>query len=302
MTNNKNYSEEYALTFLPSHLSEAVKKSAALYHGTVSEIRLRTGCPVFITVGDKNISCPAVCTSSDMDECVRALCGNSLYCHSETIKEGYICTSGGIRAGVCGRAVCEGGKIIAVTDISSVSIRIPHRVPGAADELCRLICDRNFGGMIIYSPPGMGKTTALREICARLSSKPYNLRIAVIDTRFELCGALGGEMTFDALEGYPRAQGMETAVRTLSPQLIICDEIGSPEDAAAVSRSIGAGVPAVVSAHASSLEELCMKKYMKDLLDSGAFTYAAGIHRRDGKWFMDISRLKSDIQSEALLL
>lgn len=290
---NNNYSEEHALTFLPNRLREAVRKSAALYHGTLSEVRLRAERAVFITVGDKNIACPAVCTSDELDECVRALCGNSLYCHSETIKEGYICTSGGIRAGVCGRAVCEGGKIIAVTDISSVSIRIPHRVPGAADELCKLICSSDFSGMIIYSPPGEGKTTALREICARLSSKPYNLRIAVVDTRFEICGALGGEMSFDALEGYPRAVGMETAVRTLSPQLIICDEIGSTEDAAAVSHSFGAGVPTVVSAHASCIEELCMKKYMKELIDSGAFTYAVGIHRRDGKWILDVSRLTS---------
>lgn len=291
---SNNYSEEHALAYLPSRLSEAVRRSAALYHGTLGEIRLRAERPVFITVGDKNISCPAVCTSEELNECVSALCGNSMYCHSETIKEGYICTSGGIRAGVCGRAVCEGGEIIAVKDISSVNIRIPHRVPGAADELCRLICDKDFSGMIIYSPPGGGKTTALREICARLSSKPYNLRLAVVDTRFEICGALGGDMSFDALEGYPRAAGMETAVRTLSPQLIICDEIGSPQDAAAIRHSFGAGVPTVVSAHASCLEELCMKSYMRELIDSGAFTYAVGMHRRDGKWLMDISRITPD--------
>lgn len=291
MTVNNNYSEEHALSFLPERLREAVKRSSALYRGAVSEIRLREGCPLYITVSGKNISCSAVCSADEIDMTVRALCGNSLYCHSETIKEGYICTAGGIRAGVCGRAVSENGKVSAVTDISSVAIRIPHRIPGAADELCRLICDSAFRGMIIYSPPGMGKTTALREICARLSSKPYSLRIAVVDTRFEICGALGGEMTFDALEGYPRSKGIECAIRTLSPQLILCDEIGSEEDAAAIASSYGAGVPTVVTAHASSIEELCMRGYMRALIDSGAFTYAVGISRRDSKWVMDVSRL-----------
>lgn len=291
MTQKKNYSEEYALSFLPVRIAECVRKAAALYHGTVGEIRLRTDCPVFITVGRKNIQCGAGCTPDEMLSVLRALCGNSLYCHSETIKDGYICTPAGLRAGVCGRAVTEDGKIISVTDITSVAIRIPHRFPGAADGLCRIIADRDFRGMIIYSPPGEGKTTALREICARLAAKPYSLRIAVIDTRFEICGALGGDLSIDALEGYPRAKGMETAVRTLSPQLIVCDEIGCAADAVAVEESFGAGVPCVISAHASSLEELCMRDYMKRLIDSGAFSCAVGLSPKDGAFMFDVTDL-----------
>ncbi len=274
-----NYTEEYAITYLPKRIAESVRKTAALYNGKISEIRLRSSCPVYITAGEKNVSCSVSCTADEMYETVRTLCGNSMYCHSETIKEGYICTPGGIRAGVCGRAVTENGKISAVTDISSVVMRIPHRFPGASDSLCRLICRENFRGMIIYSEPGKGKTTALREICARLGAAPYSMRIAVIDTRFEICGALGGEYTLDALYGYPRAQGIETAVRCLSPELIVCDEIGNASDADAILQSMGAGVPTVVSAHAGSVEELKMKPYINMLLESGAFNYTVGIER-----------------------
>lgn len=299
MIPNKNYSEEYALSFLPHRIAESVRKAAALYRGNINEVRLRTDCPVYITAGNKNVKCSAGCTQDEMLSVVRALCGNSLYCHSETIKEGYICTSCGLRAGVCGRAVTENGKIISVTDITSVSIRIPHRYPGAADGLCRLICDSAFKGMIIYSPPGGGKTTALREICARLAAPPYSLRIAAVDTRFEICGGLGGDLSVDALCGYPRAKGMETAVRTLSPQLIVCDEIGSAEDAAAVGNSFGAGVPCVVSAHAASVEELYMKDYMKQLCESGAFSCAVGLGLRDGKFMFDITSLECARRSAA---
>ncbi|MCI8611560.1 MAG: AAA family ATPase [Clostridiales bacterium] len=293
MEKGKDFNEEAALAYLPSRLTEAARKSAALYHGMISEIRLRAGCPMFLSVGGKNISCGVSPTADELSMIIRSLCGNSLYCHSETIKEGYICTEGGIRVGVCGRAVTEGGKILSVTDISSVAIRIPHRVPGVADGICRLILEEGFRGAILYSPPGVGKTTALREIAARLGAKPYNIRIAIIDTRFEICGSLGGDVTYDALAGYPRAKGMETAVRTLSPQLILCDEIGSEEDAQAIYTSFGAGVPTVVTAHAGSLEELCVRPFMRALIDSGAFTYAVGLSRTQSGFTLDINRIST---------
>lgn len=293
MEKGKDFNEEAALAYLPVRLSEAARKTAALYCGRISEIRLRIGCPMFLSIGNKNVSCGVSPTADELSMIIRSLCGNSLYSHSETMKEGYICTEGGIRVGVCGRAVTEGGKILSVTDISSAAIRIPHRIPGAADGICRLIMEEGFRGAILYSPPGVGKTTALREIAARLGGKPYNLRIAVIDTRFEICGSLGGELTCDALSGYPRAKGMETAVRTLSPQLILCDEISSEEDAAAIYTSFGAGVPTVVTAHAGSLEELCVRPFMRKLIDSGAFTYAVGLERSQSGYDLDISRIST---------
>lgn len=291
MDTKNTYFEECAISYLPHQTAEAVRKSAALFRGSISEIRLRTGASLSLTTRDKNILTPYRCTDDDIKYTVRALCGNSLYSHSETIKEGYICTDGGIRAGVCGRAVTENGRIISVTDISSISIRIPHRVPGASDELCKLIMTPGFKGMVIYSLPGVGKTTVLREIAARLGAKPYNLRIAVIDTRFEICGGLGGELTIDALSGYPRSKGMETALRTLSPQLMICDEIGSFEDSEAIRESYGSGVPSIVSAHAGSIDELKKKKYIKDLLDMGAFSYAVGLCRNSQGFSFSVSEL-----------
>ena len=95
-----NATEEIALGFLPQSLSAVVKRSMALYKGNVSELRLRAQKPVYITANNKNINCGVICSYSDIDYTVRSLCGNSLYSHSESIKEGYICTEGGIRAGI----------------------------------------------------------------------------------------------------------------------------------------------------------------------------------------------------------
>ena len=291
MDRNNGYYEECAISYLPVHMGEVIRRSASLYRGTLSEIRLRKGASLMLTARDAGVCTPHKCTDADLSYTVRALCGNSLYSHSETIKEGYICTDGGIRAGVCGRAVTENGKIISVTDITSVSIRIPHRVPGASDGICKLIMKDGFRGMIIYSPPGVGKTTALREIAARLGSKPYCVRIAVIDTRFEICGGLSGDLTVDRLAGYPRAKGMETALRTLSPQLMICDEIGSLSDSEAIRESFGSGVPTVVSAHAKSIEELRKKEYIRDLINMGAFTCAVGLERGVGGFELTVTDL-----------
>ena len=288
MERQNTYYEENAISYLPHHLGEAVRRSGALYRGSISEIRLRQDSSLTLTSGDRCITTSVRCTTDDLNYTLRSLCGNSLYSHSETIKEGYVCTDGGLRAGVCGRAVTDNGMIISVTDISSISIRIPHRVPGASDGLCKLVLEEGFKGMLIYAPPGVGKTTALRELVARLAAKPYCLRVAVVDTRFEICGGLSGDMTMDALSGYPRAKGMETALRTLSPQLIVCDEIGSFEDSEAVRNSFGSGVATVVTTHGISVDEVKKKPYIRELCDMGVFSHIVGLERRGNDYLLSV--------------
>jgi len=276
-------SEDMALSYIPPALSESVRRTMALYKGKVSEIRMRTGAPVYITADNKNISCNIGATYSEIQWTVRSLCGNSMYSHSETIREGYICTEGGLRAGVCGRAVTERNNILSIADISSVCIRIPHRIKGAESNIIRLILN-DRSGMIFYSKPGVGKTTMLREISATLASPPFNFRVAVVDTRFEICGALNGSFSIDILGGYPRAKGIETALRTLSPEFIICDEIGNSDDAEAIVNAAGAGVPIIASAHAGSFEELIKKRHMKELIENNTF-----------KWVVELSRIGPDL-------
>lgn len=279
-----NQYEEKVIKKLPVRLSEAVIKKSGLCGGGINEIRLRLNRPLVITVNGANIGCGVRCTAEDIEYTVKALCNNSLYSHSSTIREGYICAGDGIRAGICGQAVMENGRISVIRDISSVSIRIPRRVMGAADAVYDLIkANRFHSNILIYSKPGVGKTTVLRELAVRLSSGSMPVRVAVIDTRCEICTGIEEAEMIDILSGYPRSVGIENAVRALSPQYIICDEIINQSDADAIIGALGSGVHICASVHADSQEFLFRLPVVKKLCEYNAFdTYVGLIPVDDG--------------------
>ncbi len=283
--------EREALQILPDRLSEAALRCASLYGGVFSEIRLRTHSPLFITSSGRNLSCGVTCTRRDIDDVIRRLTGNSLYSFGDTIREGYITTSGGLRAGVCGRAVTQGGVVSAVCDISSVCIRVPHRVRGAGDVAYGLLKQSGFkDGLLIYSAPGVGKTTLLRELVWRLAGGEHPFRVAVVDTRCEIYPGLEGETSADFLSGYPRGKGIEIAVRTLSPQFVVCDEIGSAQEAEAICEAAFSGVKLIATAHASSFEELSESRLMQELWEAEPFGIYLGLLGRErGRYTTEVS-------------
>ena len=281
----------YALSLLPERIADAVSD----YHISnpymlINEVRLRKGREITITADSANRRSGArkagyITSAEDITLSVRGLCGGSVYAHSETIREGYINCGYGIRAGLCGHAVSESGRIVSVTDFASVNIRIPGEIAGAgcaADDILR-----NFGSIIVCSPPGEGKTTILRDLSVRLAGGvKYNapLRVAVIDTRGELESHHGttderAELELDIFSGYPRSSGIDIAVRTMSPDVIVCDEISTADDIRAVLAASSSGVITASSVHAASFQELMRKREIKALWDSGAVAAAIFISR-----------------------
>lgn len=268
-------SEKTAIGYLPPRLRSAVKTTAALWKSDVNEIRLREGRPLALNLRGRNVLCGVTCTEKDLSDTVSALCQGSLYSYSEEIKEGVIATKSGIRAGVCGRAAVRGGRIEAVRDITSVNLRIPHRVPHAADSLCMLAV--HCGSVLVYSSPGMGKTTLLRELIPSLSGGEHNRRTSVIDTRYELSAMLDGCDNADFYLGYPRYDGIVSAVRTMSPEYVICDEISGENDVQAVMYAKNAGVNIVCSAHAGEKKDLYRNAGLSRLIKNGAFGCLYGL-------------------------
>ena len=266
----KNYALR-AVSYFPARISSALRTFIGSCGGEVNEIRAVAGSDVCLSVSDKLISAGIACSSEELRHTVMSLCGNSVYSHSETIKEGYIVTSDGVRVGVCGRAVTEGGRIVSVHGISSVVIRIPSRRPGFADELFGVMKDDSFRrNVLVYSPPAGGKTTLLRELAYLLSNGETRIRTAVVDTRFEITEGLEGCHLF-VLSGYPRAKGIEIAERTLAPEVIICDEISNEEDIEAVDLAAGSGAAVVASCHSDTDQDSRIMRKVRERATFGIF-------------------------------
>lgn len=220
-----------------------------------------------------------VVCEKEFAEVIYEICDRSLHTHFDTINEGYI-SYGGLRVGICGSAVTSAGRgIIGVRDFSGLCFRIPAVHRGCADEAVRAFLGRRQG-ILFYAPPGQGKTTVLREMIRTLSAKPHELQVAAVDTRGELAYSLDDScQTLDILSGYPKAKGMEIALRCFAPKVIVCDEIGAAE-AHALLYCASCGVPILASAHASTLSQLLASAPILALHRAAIFGCYAGIRRR----------------------
>ena len=268
------------LSYLPPRAGEILLKYPS---DSLLEIRLRAGRPMTVTTPEGNLPTGIVLTSKEIADTVLRLCGGSLHAHEDTIRQGYIALPEGGRVGLCGTFSGNG-----MSEITSLSLRIPRTVRGVGGSLCRLLTDNPMMGMLLYSPPGEGKTTLLRDMGATLSSPPNFLRVAVIDTRREIYREDAFRRSIaDVYLGYPKATAMESAIRTMSPQYLLCDELGA-EEAQAVMAAQNAGVPLIASAHAPSLEALLRRPSILPLHHATVFGFYVGIHREGSGFYFNV--------------
>ena len=280
---------EAILACLPARLRTEV--AAVLRERTAEELRLRRGGGGCLLCGGEVIPLRASLSVSEMDGILNALCGGSMYAYQDTLREGYV-TVGGIRVGVCGRWRSDGGRMLGICDISSLVFRFPRDIPLSVEAVCRLLTVTHPGrGVLIYSPPGVGKTTLLRSLIRALAEAPYRLRLAVVDTREELFAPLPeADRYAEWLLGYPRAEGIEIATRTLNPQMIVCDEIGGVREAEAICAACHAGVPLIATAHAADVGDVRARAGLRLLAESGVFGSYVGLSRRaDGELIRSVT-------------
>ena len=265
---------------LPYKLSDEIRRQVPPL-AQIEEIRVRHGGCASVTAEGRNILLSFVPTREEMDVLLCAMCDNSLYAHRETINNGYITLEGGIRVGVCGRATVDGGRLLGVYDVSSMNIRIPHTVKNVGEPICRLLRSRGEGrGVLIYAPPGVGKTTLLRAVCEKMAGGESPWRVCAIDTRGEIgAAAFEGRLCLDVLSGYPRGLGIDIATRTMSPELIVCDEIGDVGEAEAIIAAQNTGIPFVATAHGRDLASLLRRTAIAKLHAARVFFAYVGISR-----------------------
>ncbi len=273
------------LPLLPRDMREEIlhlSASSDTFAATLSEIRLRAEGISSLVLGGKNLPLFTSVSREETAQIVGKLCHGSLYAYREKIAEGYLPMEGGIRVGVGGQARYEDGKSIGVGDVRTLVFRLPRRMSDSAEELAAAFSEKCRSGMLIYSPPGGGKTTALRALAAKLGSGKSARRVVVVDEREEFDPADYRHTTVDLLRGYPRAEGLGIAIRTLNPEILITDEIGGEREARAMLAVLHAGVPVIVTAHAATFRELCEKQCLAPFFAAGVFDVYAGLFRAGG--------------------
>lgn len=270
--------------FLPYGLACELRDFREARSGRIEEIRLRSGRRVYLTVGTRegkrNILLDSFLDSAALGSILKQMCGGSLYTYSESITKGFISLGGGVRVGVCGRAATEGGKILGVYDVSSLNIRLPCTdIPLDERVVLRIKQTLRRGeGVLVYSPPAQGKTTVLRYLCKVLSSGADSLRTVLVDTREELAiSSQAKELSVDVLTGYPKAQAIAIATAFMSPEVIICDEIGREDDVSAICEAQNCGVPLIASAHGESAMTILCRPSLLALHKVRAFGLYLGV-------------------------
>lgn len=298
MNNQARFDE--ATGFVSLQLRQPLQALPEHWKRQIHEIRLRSDQPVVLitaehslfldqqgNVLEKKNKQELICSHECLEQTFRAVCGYSVHTHQREMIHGYIPLRGGHRAGLGATAVEREGTVTSVKEISSLNIRIARQVFGAADPL---VPTAQQGGLLLAGGPGSGKTTLLRDLARQLAGgedRPGK-KVVLLDERGELAAMWDGipqndvGINTDVLNGFPKAIGMEMAVRSLSPDIILCDEIGSRREAEGIVGCMNAGVQMIASVHAGSMNELARKPWVMELLKLGAFPTVVLLNNRKG--------------------
>lgn len=273
---------------------------------TLEEIRIRAEQPValFPSHRARNPEAPIVAQHECL-ELFERICHHSIYAWEEELRQGFITMRGGIRVGMAGKALIEGGSFRRLSNVTYFNIRIPHECIGCADSVMPYIM-QNEGAVystLLVSHPGGGKTTMLRDIARQLSTLRHPLRVCIVDERSELAGSYQGlaqndlGRNCDVLDACPKAIGIRQILRTMSPDVIITDEIGSQGDIDALLDAAYCGVRIMASVHGSHVYDFYRRPCFHDLVERGVFERIITISRREG-----LSKVESIADSSGNLL
>ena len=286
-------SQEEVLKLLPLNLAEELRE-IFINNLAVQEIRIKANKPVIVNLSYKEIILGFVPSIEELKQILVRISNYSLYAYEEEIRQGYITIKGGHRIGIAGECVLNKGEIKTIRNISSLNIRICHEVKGCSNEVMRYITKNDsILNTLIVSPPKCGKTTILRDMARNISNGMplYNLKgkkVSVIDERSEIASCFNGipqldiGIRTDILDNCFKKDGMIMAIRSLSPEIIICDEIGTYGEIEALNMAFNSGVNIIVTIHGYSIDDVYKRTVFKELLENSILDRIIVLSSRKG--------------------
>lgn len=281
-----------AVNFIAERIKKVLKSADYALKESATEIRLRANLPVVAVCGGESFMVSAFgkktdeksnalfCSKAELDDSFKRLCNFSVHSFQNSIINGFITVEGGHRVGIVGTAVCgENGKLTSLRDISSLNVRIAREFRNSSDEIFERVFFEKISGLLIAGPPSSGKTTVLRDLSRRLSDfkNGCGKKVCVIDERGEIAAmkekaALNDVgINCDVLTGYPKETAVQTALKTMSPEIIICDEISTDGEIDALSQGANSGTVFVATVHAAGFDDLVKRRQIEKLLEIGCF-------------------------------
>jgi len=291
-----NKLSEEIINSLSVNLREKIKK-ISMDNLNIEEIRLRSQKPLILNANNKDyfynlnsnkldmkMDNPYIVTKEDVEQTFQIICKYSIHSFMDDIKKGFITLRGGHRVGLVGKVIVEDGQIKNIKHISSLNIRVSREIIGCSNKVLPHIIkgDNQVNNTLIISPPQCGKTTLIRDIVRNLSNgnKEYGfkgIKVALIDERNEISGSYLGSPQMDVgirtdiIETCPKNLGIMMLLRSMSPNLIVTDEIGNIDEINALYTALNGGVSLITTVHGDSIEDIRSRKGLSQLLEKDLF-------------------------------
>lgn len=260
----------------------------------LQEIRLRVNQPVTVLMDNKewfleteggltsDVSHAAYSSEKELEAVLTHVCRYSIYAFADEIRQGYITIPGGHRVGISGQVILENNEQIRnIKYIRYLNIRIAHEVIGVSDKALPYLYNRGeVLNTLIISPPGCGKTTMLRDLVRSFSvGNAYGKgrNVGLVDERSEIAGSFLGVpqndigLRTDVMDACPKHEGMMMLIRSMAPDILAVDELGSKKDIEAMHQAIQCGCKMLATIHGFSIEEIGRKEYMKIVMEEQLF-------------------------------
>ena len=261
------------LRYFPHNIYQVLKNTFEQKQNLISslqEIRIRVNRPIILKTGQADLLIEYLVTQSEVFEALEKLCNNSIYAYQNQICKGFITVRGGHRVGITGTAITENEKVTNLKYITSLNFRIAREVKGCSNKILKdVICkeQNTIYTSLIVSQPGKGKTTMLRDLIRNISNGVPELGFrgktcGVVDERGEIAAMYHGipqndvGIRTDVIENISKDKGMSMLIRSMAPEIIACDEIGSKEDVEAIQNAVISGVKGIFTMHGKNLDDI----------------------------------------------